>query len=76
MMTMQYTRIPIYDDSIDNIIGILNMKDFSIEARKVGFDNVDIRKLLRKPYFVLETKNIDDLFKELIKILQHFHHSF
>lgn len=71
MMTMQYTRIPVYDDSIDNIIGILNMKDFSIEARNVGFDNVDIRKLLRKPYFVLETKNIDDLFKELQEDRQH-----
>ena len=68
---MQYTRIPVYDDSIDNIIGILNMKDFAIEARQVGFDNVDIRKLLRKPYFVLETKNIDDLFKELQEDRQH-----
>ena len=71
MMTMQYTRIPVYDDSIDNIIGILNMKDFAIEARKVGFDYVDIKKLLRKPYFVLETKNIDDLFRELQKEHQH-----
>ena len=71
MMTMQYTRIPVYDDSIDNIIGILNMKDFAIEARKVGFDNVDMKKLLRKPYFVLETKNIDDLFRELQKEHQH-----
>lgn len=71
MMSMQYTRIPVYDDSIDNIIGILNMKDFAIEARQVGFDNVDIRKLLRKPYFVLETKNIDDLFKELQEDRQH-----
>lgn len=71
MMTMQYTRIPVYDDSIDNIIGILNMKDFAIEARKVGFDNVDIKKILRKPYFVLETKNIDDLFKELQEEHQH-----
>ena len=65
MMSMQYTRIPVYDDSIDNIIGILNMKDFAIEARQV------IRKLLRKPYFVLETKNIDDLFKELQEDRQH-----
>ena len=46
-------------------------KDFAIEARQVGFDNVDIRKLLRKPYFVLETKNIDDLFKELQEDRQH-----
>ena len=64
MMTMQYTRIPVYDDSIDNIIGILNMKDFAIEARKVGFDNVDIKKILRKPYFVLETKHIAILVDE------------
>ena len=71
MMSMQYTRIPVYDDSIDNIIGILNMKDFAIEARQVGFDNVEIRKLLRKPYFVLETKNIDDLFRELQEDHQH-----
>lgn len=71
MMTMQYTRIPVYDDSIDNIIGILNMKDFAIEARKVGFDNVNIKQILRKPYFVLETKNIDDLFKELQANHQH-----
>ena len=51
MMTMQYTRIPVYDDSIDNIIGILNMKDFAIEARKVGFDNVDIKKTSKKTLF-------------------------
>ena len=56
LMTMQYTRVPVYDDSIDNIIGILNMKDFVIEARRNGFDNVDINKILRKPYFVLEQK--------------------
>ena len=71
MMTMRYTRIPIYEKSIVNIIGILNMKDFVIEARKVGFDNVDISKLLRKPYFVLESKNTDDLLKELQEDHQH-----
>ncbi|MFQ6792415.1 MAG: hemolysin family protein [Thomasclavelia sp.] len=71
MMTMQFTRIPVYARSIDNIIGILNMKDFVIEARKVGFDNVDIRSILRKPYFVLESKNTDDLLKELQEDHQH-----
>ena len=68
---MQYTRVPVYDDSIDNIIGILNMKDFVIEARRNGFDNVDINKILRKPYFVLETKSVNDLFKELQGAHQH-----
>ncbi len=71
MMTMRYTRIPVYEDSIDNIIGILNMKDFVIQARKFGFDGVDIRKILRKPYFVLESKNTDDLLKELQEDHQH-----
>ena len=36
-----------------------------MEARRCGFEHVDIRSLLRKPYFVLESKNIDELFKEL-----------
>ena len=71
LMKMQYTRIPVYEESIDNIIGILNMKDYFIEAYKVGFDNVDIRSILRKPYFVLESKCIDELFKEMQKNNQH-----
>ncbi|OPJ55224.1 hemolysin family protein [Clostridium oryzae] len=60
-----YSRVPVYEDDTDNIIGILYMKDFFIEASQVGFDNVDVRKILRIPYFVPETKNIDQLFKEL-----------
>ena len=47
------------------------MKDFFIEARKCGFDNVDIRKILQQPYFIPETKNIDELFKELQSSKKH-----
>jgi Hemolysins and related proteins containing CBS domains len=61
----RYSRIPVYEGDTDNIIGILYMKDFLVEARKHGFENVDIRGILRPPYFVPETKNIDELFKEL-----------
>lgn len=71
LMEMHYTRIPVYEESIDNVIGILHIKDFVVEAYKVGFENVDIRKLLRKPHFVLETKNIDELFKEMQRLHQH-----
>lgn len=39
--------------------------------RRNGFDNVDINKILRKPYFVLETKSGIDLFKELQGAHQH-----
>ncbi len=61
----RYSRVPVYEGDNDNIIGILYMKDFFIEARKRGFENVDIKSILRPAYFVPETKNIDDLFKEL-----------
>lgn len=71
LMEMHYTRIPVYQDSIDNIIGILNMKDFAVEAHKHGFEHVDIKAILRKPYFVLESKNIDELFKEMQSTHQH-----
>lgn len=61
----RYSRIPVYEGNSDNIIGILYMKDFMAEARKKGFENVDIRKIIHTPYFVPERKNIDELFKEL-----------
>ncbi|KZL92370.1 hemolysin family protein [Clostridium magnum] len=67
----RYSRVPVYEGDIDNIIGILYMKDFFIEARKHGFENVDIRSILHQPYFVPETKNIDELFKELQSSKKH-----
>lgn len=71
LMELRYSRIPVYDDENDNIIGILNIKDYLIKARDAGFDNVDISNILRKPYFVPETKNIDSLFFEMQKLKQH-----
>lgn len=67
----KYSRVPVYEGDIDNIIGILYMKDFFIEARKHGFENVDIRSILHQPYFTPETKNIDELFKELQSCKKH-----
>ncbi len=70
LMELRYSRIPVYDDDPDNIIGILNIKDYLITARTKGFENVDIRQILRESYFVPETKNIDSLFVELQKTKQ------
>ena len=67
LLETKHSRIPVYEDEIDNIIGVLYMKDFMIEARNKGFENVDIRSILRKPYLVPESKNIDTLFKEMQK---------
>ena len=65
MLLESYSRMPVYENDIDNIIGILYLKDFLIEARKVGFENVNIRKILREPLFVPARKKLNDLFKEL-----------
>ncbi len=71
LMELRYSRIPVYEDDSDNIIGILHIKDYLIKAREEGFDNVDFRSILRTPYFVPETKNIDSLFVELQTEKQH-----
>lgn len=71
LMELRYSRIPVYEDDSDNIIGILYIKDYLIKAREAGFDNVDFRSILRKPYFVPETKKIDTLFYELQTTKQH-----
>ncbi|MGG7097689.1 hemolysin family protein [Clostridium sardiniense] len=65
LVNCPYSRIPVYEDEVDNVIGVLYIKDFFVEARKVGFENVNVRDILHKPYFVPETKRINELFKEL-----------
>ncbi|MGI6010658.1 MAG: hemolysin family protein [Ruminococcus sp.] len=71
MLETRHSRIPVYEEDIDNIVGVLYLKDFILEARRCGFENVDIRSLLHKPYFVLESKNINELFHELQESRQY-----
>ncbi len=71
LMEMKHSRIPVYDDDSDNIIGILNIKDYLIRAREDGFGKVEIKGILREPFYVPETKNIDSLFFELQHKKQH-----
>lgn len=67
----QYSRIPIYEDDIDNIIGVLYMKDLFIQLKNKDIDNINIKALLRPAHFVPETKNIDALFRELQSTNNH-----
>jgi len=71
LLETKYSRIPVYEDDIDNVIGILYSKDFMREAVKKGYKNVDIRTILTKPHFVPDSKNIDELFKELQESKNH-----
>ena len=59
----KYSRIPVYDETIDDIKGILFVKDL-IKPLKNN-KKIDLKKLMREPYFVPESKDIDELFKEM-----------
>lgn len=61
----RYSRIPVYEEEADNIIGVLMTKDLMIEAYKKGFENVNVASLVQEAYFVPETKNVNELFSEM-----------
>ena len=61
----KYSRIPVYENEADNIIGILLTKDLMMEAYKKGFDDIKISDLVQEAYFVPETKNVNELFNEM-----------
>jgi magnesium and cobalt transporter len=57
-----HSRIPIYQDSIDNIVGTLHAKDL---LSFWGSDDMEIRNTMRPPYFIPETKKISEVLKDL-----------
>lgn len=61
----QYTRFPVYEEDIDNIIGILHIKDIIKFLSKNNNADFDIKSLMRKPFFVPASKRTDEMFKEL-----------
>ena len=71
LMALTHSRIPVYENDPDNIIGILHIKEYLSNVIIYGADNTDLRDLLRPAYFVPETKNIDALFRELQIERQH-----
>lgn len=59
---VKHTRFPVYEDSTDNVIGIINMKDLLLLQRDEPFS---IRSILREPYFTYEHKNTTSLLLEM-----------
>lgn len=59
-----FSRIPVYHEHMDNIIGVLNVKDV-FSSQIAGKKNIPIKDLMYDPFFVPESKKIDDLLKEL-----------
>ena len=59
----KYSRIPVYEENVDDIKGILFVKDI-LKPLKDN-EKIEIDKIIREPYFVPESKDIDELFKEM-----------
>jgi putative hemolysin len=66
-----YTRYPAYHETLDHIVGILHVRDLFSALYEKGIDNVVIADLLRKPYFVPETKDLGALLAEFRAQNQH-----
>ena len=62
----KYSRIPIYEETIDDIKGILYIKDL-FKYISIGKKNINIRDVMKEAYFVSQHKMINDLFKEMQK---------
>lgn len=60
-----YSRLPVYEEDIDHILGILYIKDLLPYVGRALPKTVTIRKLLRDTYFVPDTKKCDELFEEM-----------
>ena len=66
ILLSKHSRIPVYEENIDNIIGVLSMKDFAIKAKEVGnFYDVDVRSLLKPVFFASENMKTDAVFREM-----------
>ncbi len=61
----KFARLPVYEETIDNIIGIINLKDFVFY--KGDKDNLDIRTLMREAHVTYEYKHVSELFMEMRK---------
>jgi CBS domain containing-hemolysin-like protein len=69
ILSTGYSRIPVIEDSIDNVIGVLHIKDLfasyqTLTASDEQITSLDIKAIMKKPYFIPESKKLDSLLQE------------
>jgi CBS domain containing-hemolysin-like protein len=65
-----FTRIPVIEGDIDHVVGILNVKDL-LKHQATSDDEINVRQIMRQPYFVPENKKLDNLLQQFKKRKQH-----
>ncbi|MDU5229680.1 MAG: hemolysin family protein [Anaerococcus sp.] len=68
---IKHSRIPVYEDEVDNILGILYTKDYLLEATRVGIKNVHLKSLIKPAYFAPDKIETDKLFADMQ--IKHIH---
>lgn len=61
ILDQPYSRIPLYGGDKDNVIGIVHIKDLLKKSREIGFENINLKSIMKEPLFVPEATNIDAL---------------
>ncbi|EOS7866440.1 HlyC/CorC family transporter [Enterococcus hirae] len=67
VLSENYSRIPVYNEDKDKVVGILHTKNLLKASHKFGFEHLNIQKIMQEPLFVPETIFIDDLLYEMKK---------
>ena len=71
MLDSPYTRYPVYEGELDDVVGVLHVRDLFAALHDRGIDGVDVRGLLRPAIVVPETKRLDELLAEFRATSNH-----
>ncbi|MDZ4393766.1 transporter associated domain-containing protein [Cypionkella sp.] len=79
MLASPHSRLPVYRDETENILGVVHTKDLLRELDRLlrgdapeGLESLDILKVAKKPYFIPNTTNLDEQMREFLKRRTHF----
>ncbi|MDB5666250.1 HlyC/CorC family transporter [Cypionkella sp.] len=79
MLASPHSRLPVYRDETENILGVIHTKDLLRELDRLlrgespeGLESLDILKVAKKPYFIPNTTSLDEQMREFLKRRTHF----
>lgn len=74
VLDAQHTRLPVYDEDPDNIVGVLHAKDLlrAVRSGQASIDEIDIREIASKPWFIPDTTTLFDQLHEFRERREHF----